>query len=299
MPDGLSVRPERAERPGGIAVVVRTGKDDDGDPWPNAHAARRARSRSSRSAGSRAVARTCSSSARASSGLVACNSRSTSRPTRAPLTAKPSGLQGKPVSASPADRGCPPGPDQHGRLHRSDHLRVGEVGSNLDLRESLERFHIAGPCARDDLGRQLGSRRCLVPVDALAVVTDELLVVRGLRPPGVYASAAQSGTSPASAPRRRARGRRRQDESELELRVSEEDAARLGVGGREAVEKDRRCRHLVVEVWADEGRGRLRVDVLVGPDAAFVAGVTIGWARRSDSWSPGGRRWPQTEPVRR
>src|SRR5688572_23364489 len=51
--------------------------------------------------------------------------------------------------------------------------------------QSLERLDVPGPGALDDVGRQLGTRRRLVPAAALEPVAHELLIVTRLRPAGL------------------------------------------------------------------------------------------------------------------
>ena len=168
------------------------------------------RSRSFRSAGSRAAPGTSARPAAfASCGEAASTSRSTSRPTRAPPTEKPS-LRNDPCTASPCGSRIPSfGLTRTVTLTEHD-LRVGEVVVERKPRQQLERLDVTGACAGDDVRWDLGARVGLVPAQALGssrARTACRTTAAGRRVRS--RPRARSGRSPASAPRLRARACRR------------------------------------------------------------------------------------------
>ena len=154
--------------------------------------------------------------------------------------------------------------DEHGRPSPEHDLRVGEVVVERDPRQPLERLDVAGARPRDDVGRQLRPGIGLVPAERSRSSRARTACRRtAAGRPGAYSSAGQkreeSGVSASSPSTSRPSG----VEAELELRVGEDDPARLGVGRGEAVERERDALDLGVALGADElGRGR-DVDVLV------------------------------------
>src|SRR5215210_7014473 len=203
-----------------------------------------------------------STSPRASPGLAASSSRSTTRPTLAVSTAKPS-CRRELRTASPWDRGSPPSAGR-GRWPSPDHhTRVVEVALEAEPGQALERLRVASPRAGDDVVRKLRAGWGLVPAQRLAVVTDELLVERRLWP---ARDVLVRGPEAGGVRRERLVG---EDESavgvdaELELRVGDDDAALQRMCGGELVQGERGRLDLTEPLIAHEpGRGR-EVDVLV------------------------------------
>ena len=259
-----------------------------------------ARSRSSRSAGWRAAART---SARPGRGprprRSVASSSSTSRPTWARSTAKPRCR--RPLSTAwPCGSRMPAfGRTSTVALIRA-RPRVGEVVGELDPGQPLERLDVARARAVDDVGRELRAGVGLVPAERLAVVADELLVERRLRAAGLVLV---GGPEAGRVRRERLVG---EDEppvavdAELELRVGEDDPALEGALGDEPVELERQlARPRRKRSSPTSATAAARSMFSSWPVCAFVAGVKIGSGSRSDSTRPGGRPCPQTSPVAR
>ena len=164
-------------------------------------------------------------------------STSTSRPTRAPETANPSVR-----SASPTASPCGSRMPSFGRI--STVAFTGPPSGRRDsverdLRQPLERFDVAGARPGDDILRHLGPGVGAIPSGREAEVAHVLLVERRLRP----ARAVRVGRPEARRVGRQRLVAERDDavsvDAELELRVGEDDPARLGMRRCEGVEPER------------------------------------------------------------
>ena len=149
----------------------------DAGLWAGHPASPRARSRSSRSEGSRAVARTSAPLPRGHPPRRFAHDFEIDHSTDASLADREAELAQR-ATRPPvlADRGCRPSAERERWPSSQHHLRVCEVIVEPDARQLLERLHVACPCSRDDSIGKLRAGWRLVPPERLAVITDELLV---------------------------------------------------------------------------------------------------------------------------
>src|SRR5439155_3719235 len=151
------------------------------------------RSRTTRSTGSRAAACTSPRPSYAPPRRSRRRPRRPQRVRRAPVRRRSRACGGTARPPVPVDRGCPPSAGR-ARLPSPQHdLRVGKIVVELDASEPFECFGITRARSRDDMLRELRPGIVLVPAQRLAVIADELLVERRLRPAGrVFADRRQA-----------------------------------------------------------------------------------------------------------
>src|SRR5204863_829617 len=191
---------------------------------PRFTAGRRTRSRSSRSEGWPGAART---SARAGPGPAAGRRRRRAPGRRggllAPARPEIRAREARPRPLRPEDRGCPPSAGRGRSPSPEDDLRVGQVLVEPDPCDALERLDIAPAGAGDDVLGELWAGVGLVPAERFAVVANELLVERGLRPSRLVLV---GGPEPRRVGRERLVGENEYTalvEPELEFRVRDDD----------------------------------------------------------------------------
>src|SRR6266540_2609668 len=222
-----------------------------------------ARSRSSRSVGWPAAARTSVRSRRGppTDRPIPLRGRRPGRPGLARLKTRADGAKTRPPALR--DPGCPAWAGRARSPSSQHHLRIGEVVLERDAGEPFEGLDVTRACSGDNVLRKLRSRIGLVPVERLAVIARKLLVERGLWAAG----AVLVGRPEPRRVRCQRLVRKHQAvvlvQTELEFRVGDEDSALARMTSAEAVHRDRDPLDLGEAVSSDELGRLLAVDVLV------------------------------------
>ncbi len=177
-----------------------------------------------------------------------------------------------------------------------DDLGVGEVVVEREPGEALVGLDVLARVSRRR-PREAAGAGAFLSQPATRASRGRTACRTRLRPPGFTRPRARSGTSPGQhlVDRGRARRTRRPNSNFVSAMMMPRSR---GVLGRAPVERGDPL-HLGRDAGADELGRPSRVDVLVVPGLAFVAGVKIGAGSRSDSRRPAGSSMPEIAPVPR